>query len=111
LVKVKRLVKVKVKDNHDFLHKIRVAKQKHVLLVEHGRQGLTSSLQRTKGKIMEPRTKEQASKDEEFDFWTFQAHECGVGETIKRNYCISKSLEREGIFVQEAVVEPEKSQI
>jgi hypothetical protein len=24
------------------------------------------------------------SKDEEFDFWSFQAHECGVGETIKK---------------------------
>ena len=60
---------------------------------------------------MEPQTKEQASKDEEFDFWSFQAHECGVGETIKRNHYRSKSMEREGIFVQEAIVEPERSQI
>jgi hypothetical protein len=64
-----------------------VAQQKHGLLVEHGRQGLTPSLQRTKGKIMEPQTEECASKDEEFDFWSFQAHERGVGETIKSNYC------------------------
>ena len=67
MVKVKILVKVKVKNNNDFLYEIRVTQQKHGLLVEHGRQGLTSSLQRTKGKIMEPQTKEQASKDEEFD--------------------------------------------
>jgi hypothetical protein len=60
---------------------------------------------------MEPQTKEQASKDEEFDFWSFQAHERGVGETIKSNYCRSESLEREGIFVQEAIIEPKKSQI
>jgi hypothetical protein len=53
MVKVKIMVKVKFKDNHDFLHEIRVMQQKHGLLVEHGRQGLTSSLQRTKGKIME----------------------------------------------------------
>jgi hypothetical protein len=92
LVNVKRLVKVKVKDSHDFLHKIRVAQQKHGLLVEHGRQGLTSSLQRTKGKIMEPQTEEKESKDEEFDFWSFQAHEHGVGETIKINYYRSESL-------------------
>jgi hypothetical protein len=45
-----------------------VEQQKHGLLVEYGKQGLTSSLQRTKGKIMEPHTKEQVSKDEEFDF-------------------------------------------
>jgi hypothetical protein len=68
MIKVKRLVKVKIKDSHEFLHKIRVAQQKHGLLVEHGRQGLTSSFQRKKGKIMEPQTQEQASKDEEFDF-------------------------------------------
>ena len=49
--------------------------------------------------------------NEEFDFWSFQAHERGVGETIKRNYCRSESLERERIFVQEAIVEPERSQI
>ena len=84
---------------------------KHSLLVALRRQGLTSSLQRTTGKIMEPQTEEQASKDEEFDFWSFQAHECGVGETIKSNYCRSKSQEREGILVQEAIVEPERSQI
>jgi hypothetical protein len=60
---------------------------------------------------MEPQTKEQASKGGEFDFWSFQAHERGVGETIKSNYCKSESLEREGIFVQEAIVDPEKSQI
>jgi hypothetical protein len=58
---------------------------------------------------MEPQTEEQASKDEEFDFWSFQAHERGVGETIKRNYCISESLEREGIFFQEEIIEPERS--
>jgi hypothetical protein len=56
------LVKFKVKDNHELLHKIRVAQKKHGLLVEHGRQGLTSSLQRTKGKIMEPQTEEKAQK-------------------------------------------------
>jgi len=55
---------------------------------------------------MEAHTKEQVSKDEEFDFWSFQAHECGVGETIKINYYRSESLEREGIFVQETIVEP-----
>jgi hypothetical protein len=60
---------------------------------------------------MEPQTKEQASKDEGFDIWIFQAHERGVGETIKNNYCRSESLEREGIFVQEAIVEREISQI
>ena len=60
---------------------------------------------------MEPQTEEQASKDEEFDFWGFQAHERGIGETIKRNYYISKSLEREEICVQEVIVEPEISQI
>jgi hypothetical protein len=88
-----------------------VAQQKHGLLVEHGRQGLTSSLQRTKGKFMEPPTEEKASKDEKFDFWSFQAHERGIGETIKRNYFRSKSLEREGIFVQEEIVEPKRSEI
>jgi hypothetical protein len=88
-----------------------VAQQKHGLLVEHGRQGLTSSLQRTQGKIMEPQTEEKASKDKEFDFWSFQSHELGVGETIKINYCRSESLEREGMFVQEAIVELERSQI
>ena len=86
-----------------------MAQQKHGLLVEHGRQGLTSSLQRTKGNIMEPRTEEKASKDEEFDFCSFQSHERGVRETIKGNYCRSESLEREGIFVQEAIVEPKIS--
>jgi hypothetical protein len=102
---------VKVKGSDDFLHKIILAQQKHGLLVEHGRQGLTSSLQRTKGKIMEPHTEEQASKNEEFDFWSFQAHERGVGEALKSNNCRSESLEREGIFVQKAIVEPERSQI
>ena len=33
---------------------------------------------------MEPQTEEQASKDEEFDVWSFQAHERGVRETIKK---------------------------
>jgi len=42
---------------------------------------------------MEPNTKEHASKDEEFDFWSFQEHERVVGETIKSNYCRSESLE------------------
>ena len=111
MIKVKILVKVKVKDIHDFLHEIRVAQQRHGILVDHGIQGLTSYFQRTKGKIMEPQTEEHESKDEEFDFWSFQAHERGVGETIKSNYCKSKSLERGGIFVQEAIVEPERSQI
>jgi hypothetical protein len=54
---------------------------------------------------------EQASKDEEFGFWSFQAHERGVGETIKSNCCRSESLERKGIFVQEAIVEPKRSHI
>jgi hypothetical protein len=80
-------------------------------LVEHGRPGLTSSLQRTKGKIIEPQTEEQASKDEEFDCWSFQAHERGVGEIIKSNYCRSESLERKWIFVQEVIIEPERYQI
>jgi hypothetical protein len=48
------------------------------------------------------------SKDEEFDFWRFQAHECGVGEIIKSNYCRSESLERKGIFVQEAIIKIER---
>jgi hypothetical protein len=91
--------RVKVKDSHDFLHKIRVAQQKHGLLVEHRRQGLTSSLQTTKGKIMEPQIEEHVSKDEEFDSWSFQAQEHGVGETIKNNYCRFESLERKEIFV------------
>jgi hypothetical protein len=60
---------------------------------------------------MEPQTEEHVSKDKEFDFWSFQAHECGIGETIKINYCRSKCLEREVIFVQEAIVEPERSKI
>ena len=60
---------------------------------------------------MEPQIEEKASKDEEFDFWSFQAHERGVGEKIKNNYCRSESLERKGIFVQEAIVKPERSQI
>ena len=60
---------------------------------------------------MEPQIEEHVSKDEEFDFWSFLAHEPGVGETIKSNYCRSKSLKREGIFVQEAIIEPERSQI
>jgi hypothetical protein len=76
---------VKVKDSHDFLNKIKVAQQKNGLLVEHVRQRLTSSLQRIKGKIMEPQIEEQVSKDEEIDFWSFRAHEHGVGETIKSN--------------------------
>jgi hypothetical protein len=63
-------------------------------------------LQREKGKIMEPQTKEQASKYEEFDFWSFEAHERRLGEIIKINYFKSKSLGREGIFVQEAIIEP-----
>ena len=58
---------------------------------------------------MEPQRKEQASKDEVFDFWSFQEHEHGIGETIKSNYCKSESLEKEGIFVQEAIVDPERS--
>jgi hypothetical protein len=60
---------------------------------------------------MEPQIEEKVSKDKDFDFWSFQAHEHGVGEIIKRNYCISKYLEREGIFVQESIIEPEISQI
>jgi hypothetical protein len=60
---------------------------------------------------MEPQTEEQASKDEEFDFWRFQAHEHGVGETTKSNYCRSESLERKGIFFQEEIVDLERSQI
>jgi len=35
---------------------------------------------------MEPQTKEQVLKDDEFYFLSFQAHEHGVGETIKINY-------------------------
>jgi hypothetical protein len=61
-----------------------VEKQKHGLFVEHGSQGLISSLQRIKGKIMELQIEEHASNDEEFNFWSFQAHEHGVGETIKK---------------------------
>jgi hypothetical protein len=49
---------------------------------------------------MEPHTEEQALKDEEFDFWSFQAHEHGVGEIIKSNYCRSESMEIKWIFVQ-----------
>jgi hypothetical protein len=85
---------VKVKESHDFLNKIRVVQQKHGLLVKHGRQALISSLQRTKGKSMEPQTEENASNDEEFDLWSFQAHEGGVGETTKRNYNRYESMER-----------------
>jgi hypothetical protein len=48
---------------------------------------------------MEPQTREHASKHEEFDFWIFEAHEHGVGEKTKINYCRYESLEREGIFV------------
>jgi hypothetical protein len=68
-------------------------------------------LQREKGKIMEPQTKEQASKYEEFDFWSFEAHERRLGEIIKRNYCRYESLEREGIFFQEGIIELERSKI
>ena len=60
---------------------------------------------------MEPQTKEKASKDEEFDFWSFQEHECGVGKTIKKKYYRYESLEREGIVFQEAIVDPERSRI
>jgi hypothetical protein len=35
---------------------------------------------------VEPETEEQLLKDEDFDFWSIQAHEHGVGEKIKRNY-------------------------
>jgi hypothetical protein len=44
-------------------------------------------------------------------FGASKTHERGVGETIKSNYCRFESLEREGIFVQEAIIEPERSQI
>jgi len=57
---------------------------------------------------MEPQTEEHASKDEEFDFWSFQAHERGVGETIKRNYCRYESMEGEGIVVHEQIIEPDR---
>jgi hypothetical protein len=45
---------------------------------------------------MEPRTEEHASKDEDFDFWSFQAHERGATTDLniwkEKGYLSKKQL-------------------